>query len=335
MRRFQSLSFAIPLGAMLFLLAGCGGSQHNPQEKYYLLSSNIKIPYWETAANGLMRAARQMQVSAELVGPDTYDAKAQQQELRRLVGLQQKPAGILISPADANLMKSDVDAAIAAVIPVITLDSDAPSSKRLLFIGTNNYQAGVMGGRVLAKQLQGKGNVVVFTMPGQANLAERLNGYRFALGEHPGFKIDVVDIKGDPRVAFDTTNEIVEKRRDKVDGFVCLEAQAGKEVAEVLDRAKVTGKTVVAMDTDEGTLNWIQKGVIAATIAQKPYTMAYYGIQMLDQLYHHKPPSLDVNWTEDPFSPMPTFVDTGATLVTKDNVGDFIKAREASKSEKK
>jgi ribose transport system substrate-binding protein len=335
MRPFQSLWCAIPLGAMLFLLAGCGGSQHNPQEKYYLLSANIKIPYWETAANGLMRAARQMQVQAELVGPDTYDAQAQQQELRRLTGLQPKPAGILISPADANLMKADIDAAIAAGIPVITLDSDSPSSKRILFIGTNNYEAGVMGGRVLAKQLQGKGNVVVFTMPGQANLAERLNGYKFALSEHPGFKIDVVDIKGDPRVAFDTTNEIVEKRRDKVDGFVCLEAQAGKEVAEVLDRAKVTGKAVVAMDTDEGTLNWIQKGVIAATIAQKPYTMAYYGVQMLDQLYHQKPPSLDVNWAKDPFSPLPTFVDTGATLVTKDNVGDFIKAREASKSEKK
>jgi ribose transport system substrate-binding protein len=335
MRRFQSLLCAIPLGAMLFLLAGCGGSQHNPQEKYYLLSANIKIPYWETAANGLTRAARQMQVQAELVGPDTYDAQAQQQELHRLIGLQQKPAGILISPADANLMKADIDAAIVAGIPVITLDSDSPSSKRILFIGTNNYQAGIMGGRVLAKQLQGKGNVVVFTMPGQANLAERLNGYKFALAEHPGFKIEVVDIKGDPRVAFDTTNEIVEKRRDKVDGFVCLEAQAGKEVAEVLDRAKVTGKTVVAMDTDEGTLNWIQKGVIAATIAQKPYTMAYYGIQMLDHLYHQKPPSLDVNWAEDPFSPLPTFVDTGATLVTKDNVGDFIKAREASKTEKR
>lgn len=335
MRRFQSLLCAVPVGAMLMLLAGCGGSQHNPQEKYYLLSANIKIPYWETAANGLMRAARQMQVQAELVGPDTYDAHAQQQELRRLIGLQQKPAGILISPADANLMKADIDAAIVAGIPVITLDSDSPSSKRILFIGTNNYEAGVMGGRVLAKQLQGKGNVVVFTMPGQANLAERLNGYKFALAEHPGFKIEVVDIKGDPRVAFDTTNEIVEKRRDKVDGFVCLEAQAGKEVAEVLDRAKVTGKTVVAMDTDEGTLNWIQKGVIAATIAQKPYTMAYYGIQMLDHLYHQKPPSLDVNWAQDPFSPLPTFVDTGATLVTKDNVGDFIKAREASKAEKK
>lgn len=335
MRRFQLYSLAIPLGAMLVSLAGCGGSLHNPQEKYYLLSANIKIPYWESASNGLMRAARQMQVPAELVGPDTYDAAAQQQELRRLTGLQQKPAGILISPADANLMKPDIDAAIAAGIPVITLDSDSPSSKRLLFIGTNNYEAGVMGGRVLAKQLQGKGTVVVFTMPAQANLEQRLNGYKFALSEHPGIRMEIVDMKGDPRIAFDTTNEVIEKRRDKVDGFVCLEAQAGKEVGDVLDRGKVTGKTVVAMDTDEGTLNWIQKGVIAATIAQKPYTMAYYGVQMLDHLYHQKLPSLDVNWAQDPFSPLPTFVDTGATLVTKENVADFIKAREASKSEKK
>jgi len=170
-------------------------------------------------------------------------------------------------------------------------------------------------------------------MPGQTNLAERLNGYKFAFSEHPGIKIvEVVDIKGDPRIAFDTTNEIVEKRRDKVDGFICLEALAGKEVAEVLDRSKVT-KVVVAMDTDEGTLNWIQKGVIAATIAQKPFTMAYYGVKMLDELQHRKPPSLAIDWAQDPFSPLPTFVDTGATLITKDNIGEFIKARDAAAAE--
>ena len=318
------------------LLVGCGGSQHSPDEKYYLLSANVKIPYWQTAGNGLVRSASQLRVQAELVGPDTYDAPAEQQELRRLIGLQQKPAGILISPADPAIMKADIDAAIAAGIPVITVDSDSPSSKRLLFIGTNNYQAGIMGGRVAAQQLKGKGNVVVFTMPGQANLAERLNGYKFAFSEHPGIKIaEVVDIKGDPRIAFDTTTEILEKKRDKVDAFVCLEALAGKEVADVLDRSKVSGKLVMAMDADEGTLNWIQKGLIAATIAQKPFTMAYYGVKMLDELHHHRPPSLDVNWAQDPFSPLPTFVDTGATLVTKENVAEFLKAREASKTEGK
>jgi ribose transport system substrate-binding protein len=116
---------------------------------------------------------------------------------------------------------------------------------------------------------------------------------------------------------------------------VCLEALAGKEVADVLDRNKVSGKTVVAMDTDEDTLKWVQKGVIAATIAQKPYTMAYYGLKMLDELFHHKPASLDHNWAQDPFSPLPTFVDTGATLITKENVDGFMKARDAVKAEGK
>ena len=319
------------------VLTGCGGgSRHEPQEKYYLLSSNVKIPYWQTASNGLSRAATQLQVRAEMTGPDTYDARAEQQELRRLTGLQEKPTGILISTADAALMQGDVDAAIARGIPVITVDSDAPGSKRLLFIGTNNYQAGVMGGQIAAKEINGKGNIVVFTMPGQANLVDRLNGYKFAFSEHPGIKIvEEVDIKGDPRIAFDKTTEIITKRRDKVDAFVCLEALAGKEVADVLDRNNVKGKTIVAMDTDDDTLKWIQKGVIAATIAQKPYTMAYYGLKMLDELYHHKPAALDHNWAQDPFSPLPTFVDTGATLITKDNVDGFIKARDAVKTDGK
>lgn len=322
--------------AVVILLTGCSSSQHSPQEKYYLLSSNVKIPYWQTAGNGFTRAAAQLQVRAEMAGPDTYDPSAEQAELRRLTALQEKPTGILVSAADAALLQGDIDAAVGAGIPVITVDSDAPGSKRLLFIGTNNYEAGVMGGRVAAKQINGKGNVVVLTMPGQANLVERLNGYKFAFSEHPGIKIvEEVDIKGDPRIAFDKATEIVDKRRDKVDAFVCLEAQAGKEVADVLDRNKVSGKTIVAMDTDDDTLKWIQKGVIAATIAQKPYTMAYYGLNMLDQLYHHKPASLDHNWAQDPFSPLPSFVDTGAALITKENVDSFIKARDAVKAEGK
>ena len=334
MRQFRHLWSAFPL-PVLIVLTGCSASRHDPQEQYYLLSANVKIPYWQAAGNGLARAASQLGVKGEIVGPDSYDAQAEQQELRRLVGLPQKPAGILVSAADPALMKPEIDAAIAAGIPVITVDSDAPSSKRLLFVGTNNYDAGVMGGRVAAKELKGKGNVVVFTMPTQVNLVERLNGYKFAFAEHPGIKIvDVVDIKGDPRIAFDKTNEIIEKRRDKVDAFVCLEALAGKEVGEVLDRNK-TSKVVVAMDTDEGTLNWVQKGVIAATIAQKPFTMAYYGLKVLDELHHHKPASLEVNWAQDPFSTLPAFVDTGATLITKDNAGDFIKARDAAQAQRK
>ncbi len=117
----------------------------------------------------------------------------------------------------------------------------------------------------------------------------------------------MVDIQGDPRIAFDTTTQIIGKENDKVDGFVCLEAQSGKEVAGVLNSYHVSGKVVMAMDTDRKHWTGSRKAVIAATIAQKPYTMAFVGMQMLDNLYHHKPPSLDKDWSKDSFAPIPSF----------------------------
>lgn len=315
---------------MLVLLAMLGGcaSQHDAGESYYLVSANIQVPYWQAARAGFLQAAAQMKVKAEFIGPDTYDPKAQQLAFEKL--LQTKPSGILVSPANPELMRGDIDAAIAAGIPVITIDSDSPDSKRLLFIGTNNYQAGVMAAKVAAGQMRGKGNVIIFTMPGQANLDDRLRGYRDVFASYPGMKIvSVVDIHGDPRVAFDATEQIIGKKQ-KVDGFICLEALAGKEVANVLDRYHVTGKTVVAMDTDPDTLQWIKKGVIAATVAQKPYTMAYVGLKTLDDLHHHRLRSLQQNWAEDPFSPLPAFVDTGATLIDKNNVDAFLTAEKSA-----
>jgi ribose transport system substrate-binding protein len=88
----------------------------------------------------------------------------------------------------------------------------------------------------------------------------------------------------------------------------------------------VTGKVVMAMDTDPETLDWIQKGGIAATIAQKPYTMAFVGMQMLDVFYHHKPPALDTDWSKDIYAPVPSFVDTGSALIDKANLDSFLQA---------
>src|ERR1051326_4492533 len=128
--------------SLLVVLASCGGSRHDATEKYYLVSVNVKNAYWQSAASGLGQAARRLGVQSEMVGPETYDAKAEAQELRDAAA--KKPAGILVSGAEAGVMKEPIDAAIAQGIPVITIDSDAPTSARLAFIGTNNYQAGLM-----------------------------------------------------------------------------------------------------------------------------------------------------------------------------------------------
>ena len=321
-RRLYSL---LCLATVVVPLIDCG-SAHDSDEHYIFVAANVQVPYWQAAAAGFSKAGEQMKVQSSFVGPNAYDPKAEREALQEAV--QKKPTGILLAVTDPALLKEDIDKAIAAGIPVITLDSDAPGSKRLFFIGTNNYQAGLTGGQRLAQELKGKGNVVVFTMPEQRNMQDRLRGYRDALERQSGIKVTrVVDIQGDPRIAFDTTTQIVGKERDKVDAFVCLEAQSGKEVAGVLNSYHVTGKVVMAMDTDPETLDWIQKGMIAGTIAQKPYTMALVGVQMLDGLHHNKPPSLDTDWSRDSFAPIPAFVDTGSALIDKSNVASFIQAK--------
>src|SRR5436305_12983906 len=108
-------------------MTGCAGSAHEPTEKYVLVATNTKLPYWQTALSGLNHAASEMKVKAEMDGPDTYDTKAEHDEFQRAVA--QKPAGILISAEDASLMTPDINSALAQCIPVLTMDSASPDSK--------------------------------------------------------------------------------------------------------------------------------------------------------------------------------------------------------------
>ncbi|MGQ9917374.1 MAG: substrate-binding domain-containing protein [Bryobacteraceae bacterium] len=313
------LLFFLPL----FPFWGCGGKgpSHQPTEKYFLVCANPKIPYWQEAGAGFLAAARELGVQAEVVGPEVYDAHAEREELRRV--LAKKPAGVLVSAGNAELLTPDINAAVEAGTPVVTIDADAPQSRRLFFVGTNNYEAGQMGGRLLVKLLNGKGTVVFFTIAGQKNLEERLDGYRAVLDTASGIRILAVqDMKGNPGLAFDLAQGYVEKK-NVPDAFVALESLSGAEIADVLDRARIEDKIVLAMDAVQNTLEWIEKGRIAATIAQKPYTMGYYGLKALADVVLHKPASLTADFRSDPRSPLPLFIDTGTLLVDKGNVADL------------
>ena len=253
---------ALALSPTLLLLISCG--RHSQSETFYLVSNNLSLAYWKTAAAGFNSAAAHYKVTAKVVGPDTYDPQAELQELNHAAAA--KPAGILISVADEALLKPGIDAAVAAGIPVITMDSDAPSSHRLFFIGTNNLAAGRLGGERVAEKLGGRGNVVFFSMPGQPNLDERLQGFKDVFALHPDLKIlDVVNIKGDARNAFDNTQQyLTQTGIARVAAFVCLEASSGKVVADAVRRQKVTDRVVLAWDVEQDTLAEIKDGTIEA-----------------------------------------------------------------------
>src|SRR5689334_20199997 len=332
MQMLTRLVLGVVLLSSLLSLTGCG--YHSDKEKYYLVAVNIQLPYWQAAASGIRRAAHEMGIQSQFSGPDSYDAQAEVQAFRQAVAA--KPAGILISPADPKLMTPEIDRAVEQGVAVITVDSDAPLSKRLFYVGTNNRAAGELGARVAIRKTNGKGNFVVFSMPGQANLDERLEGYRKAFAAHPEMKIvQVVDIHGQSTAAFDAAEaSLAKKGADKIDGFLCLEASSGKEVAEVMRRYKATDRVIVAFDTDQETLDAVRDGTIAATIAQKPATMTYIGTMMLDNLHHNMKSSINRYWSNDPYAPVPSYVDTGVTLIDQSNLDDFIKARDAAASEK-
>lgn len=321
MRTAKSVGLALLALGVVFT-TGC--DRHSKKEVFYLVSVNGALPYWQTAAKGFNQAAAQYKVTAKVVGPENYDPQAELAELQKAVAA--KPSGILISVADVAVLGPGIDAAASAGIPVITIDSDAVGSKRLFFIGTNNLEAGRLGGHRVIERLGGAGNVVFFTLSGQPNMEERLKGFQDVLATRPNIHIvDVVDIKSDARAAFDKTQEMMAVTGPKkIDAFVCLESASGKMVSDAIKRSNATDRTVIAWDVNQDTLDGIKAGTINATVAQKPFTMGYVGLKALDEIFHAPPASLTRDYSADAFSHYPVFVDTGTALVTQKNVDMYI-----------
>jgi ribose transport system substrate-binding protein len=207
----------------------------------------VTLPYWLEAKAGFMDAALALGVKASMVGPDSYSPDEELEAFQKAVD--QQPAGILVSPARPEKFKDAIDAAVKAGIPVICIDSDAPGSKRIMFTGTDNYQAGIESGKRMAQLLKEAGRVVVITIPGQQNLDERVRGVQEILKKYPKIKvIQTLDDKGDAGMADDQLSVLIE-HKEKIDGILCLEASGGGGAASMLHRLNLEGKIpIVAMD---------------------------------------------------------------------------------------
>ncbi len=319
---------AIVLLSSVGLLTSCEKSFHEETERYIFVAANTSLPYWQEAKAGFMDAARGLRVKAEFTGSDTYSPQDEFTAFQKAVDMH--PAGIAVSPARPELFNDAIDAAVKAGIPVICVDSDAPESHRISFIGTDNYQAGLISGKRIGDLMHGKGELVVITIPGQHNQEERLRGLSEELKKYSGIKVThTLDDKGDPRSANDQISSLL-SAKTQIDGIVCLEASGGPGVAEALHRLNMGGKIpVVAMDKTPETLDFIADGVIAATVSQKPYTMAFYSLRFLDDLHHNVVHEFK-DWQTAPVPPLPARVDTGTAVIDSSNLAVF-RAAEAER----
>jgi ribose transport system substrate-binding protein len=309
------------------LIVSCAKPFHEENERYVFVATNINLPYWQEAQSGYLDAAKALGVKGELIGPPTYDPPAEVGMFRQVV--EQHPAGICLSAARPEIFQAEIDKAIAQGIPVICVDADVPGSKRVMYIGTDNFKAGRESLKRMAALVPGNGNFAIITIPGQHNLDDRLAGAADALKNFPALKLTkILDDKGDARNAFDQISELLQKK-EKIDGIICLEATGGSGAAEALHRLNMEGKLpIVAFDNDPETLDWIDRGAITATITQKPYVMSYYGLKFLDDLHHNAVHQFK-DWRTALAAPIPTFVDTGTVVVDKNNLNIYREALSA------
>ncbi len=327
MKNWARFSLVLTVFMVLGISPSCQKDYHQEGETYYLVAMNLENPYWKEVQYGFKRAVRSLGfgLQAEIVGPADYNVEAQLAAFQEAVA--KKPAGILVSPAKPGPFIEPINQAIEQGIPVICIDSDSPESKRITFIGTDNYKAGFEGGELAAKLLKQRGNVIILTIPGQHNLDERVRGYRDALRKYSRIKIlNVLDDESSVQKANDLISKMMDEEGPPIHALLCLDASGGEGAAEALYRMEIHGELViVAMDKNPLTLDWIDRGGIAATISQKPYTMAFYGVKLLDDL-HHNAVRQFTDWRTAPVYPVPAIINTGTAIVDKNNLAAFLAA---------
>jgi len=292
------------------------------RQLYIEVSALGGIDYFYDHKMGMEQAGKALGVKIDYVGPADYDMAAMITALEQAIA--RRPQGIVVVGFEPSL-NAIVDKAVAAGIPVVTVDADLPGSKRCAFVGTGNTEAGYQGGKKLAALIGGKGEVALMTKPGQSNLEERMAGYRKALAEFPDISIvQVADTQSDQGVAAQAAAALLQKYPDLA-GIGCVEAEGGKGAATAVREAKRVGAVkIVAMDRGNELLEQIKEGVVSASIAQQTALMPFYATHILFNLVNNQLPISSDNASAG-VSGVPRVVDTGVIIIDKSNCEFFIR----------
>ncbi|WGD52129.1 sugar-binding protein [Bradyrhizobium sp. CB1650] len=287
--------------------------------RFVIVPKAMNNPFFDFARDGCQKRAKELgNIECIYKGPVEHEPATQAQIIQDFIT--QKVDGLAISVADVAAMTKSIEAATAAGIPVITFDADAPGSKRIAYIGTNNKEFGVALGKQLLKLRPDGGKyAMVSGGPGAKNLAERVDGVREALkgskwtevGGSPTFCND------DPALAVQQMTDLRTATPDlaaivPVGGWPMFAPEGFKAFATRYKKDIDAGKfTLVVADTLKMQLELLRDGYANALVGQRPFEM---GEKAMDTL-------LAIKKGEK----VPEIVYTGLDLVTKDNVAQMLK----------
>jgi ribose transport system substrate-binding protein len=284
------------------MLAGCGKKDSDQSsdssrsgKKRFAYVTNGVDPFWNTAAAGVRAAEKALDIECEVLMPP----KGIVDQKRMMEGLIARGVdGIAISPIDARNQIDLINEA-AARCPVITHDSDAPDSKRLCFVGMDNYKAGRAAGKLVKGALPGGGKVMIFVgRLEQLNAQQRRQGVIDELLDRPMQAIGRMEVDPPSALLAGAKYTVLDTRTDNFD-YARAKANAQDAMASVpdlacmvglfaynaplcLEAAKEAGRVdkikIVSFDEQDAVLQAIIDGHIYGTISQQPY---YYGFESM------------------------------------------------------
>ncbi|MGD1015955.1 MAG: ABC transporter substrate-binding protein [Roseiarcus sp.] len=277
-----------------------------------IIVKDTTSPYWQIVLAGARKAGADLGVKVpELGAQSESDINGQISILENAVA--GKPAAVVIAPTEFKALGKPIDEA-AKKVPIIGVDSAADSKAFTSFLTTDNVQGGRIAADGLAQAITEKygkaeGEVAQITsLPGVGSLEGRRKGFLEELAKYPGLKV-VADKYADgmATTALNIMTDLITANPNLRGVFannLIMAQGAGQAIAE---NKKADTIKMVGFDGDDKTIGMLKDGTIYALVLQDPYRMGYDGVKTA--LAASKGEKVDA------------FVDTGANLITKANMG--------------
>ncbi len=314
------LKFALVFAVFVSLLVGAVVFAQNssvktgPRPYHFIVVTHGQAadPFWSVVKNGVDQAAADMRVTVDYEAPQTFDMVAMSQLIDAAVA--SKPDGLVVSIPDATALGPSIKAAVAAGIPVISINSGsdvAASLGVLAHIGQTEYDAGVGGGQRMAAA-GAKNALCVNQEVGNAALDLRCQGFTDAMTKAGG-KVTVLAVDlNDPTGAANKISAAL-SADPTVDSVFTLGPTGAAPALQVLTQEQLLGKIKLAtFDLSPDVLQAISDGNILFAIDQQQYLQGYLPIVYLT-LYK-----------ENLNTPGNILIPTGPGFVTKDNAQQVI-----------
>ena len=198
-------------------------------------------------------------------------------------------SGILIAATDAKALVEPVEAAKAAGVPVITLDSGVDSDAPYAYIATDNVAAAATAADVLGEMIGGTGIVGdIGITAGSQTGREREDGFVQRLAEkYPDVQVLPVQYTGcDPAKSLNIASDMLTGNPELV-GFYGACDGPGTGIGQLVKQRDMKGQIKgVSFDVSPDQFLLFLDGYLDALIVQDPYQMGYRGVYAMDQAIH-------------------------------------------------